>query len=282
MASAAWALAIGGLLHAAVAPRCEMPVEPVYQTAALNDPDDPAIWIGGDTSLIIATDKGTEDDADGNRVDAALVAFRPTGELVQRLPLLRPNNVDVEYGLSVAGQSTDIAVTCERNRASLRVFALRGGGVVEPMVPIDGGGVDAFVGEDDRRCMGVGLYKRPRDGAIFAVLSRKSGPSGSYLWQYQITDVDGDGIIEATRVRAFGAFSGQSEIEAIAVDDAAGVLYYSDEGCCVRKYVADPDAPAASDEILSFGRSGFAEVRALRVMHVHMRCLSTAHNNTRL
>ena len=239
---------------------CHQPIPPVHVTASLNDPDDPAIYFDSahpGSSLVIGTDKGT--DAAG-RADGAIVSFRPSGELVTRVPLLRPNNVDVEYGLLVGGVSTDVAVTCERNRQMLRVFSLPN------LEPIDGGGLPAFEGEpaDDRRCMGVGLFRRPRDGMIYATLSRKSGPSGSYLWQYLLEDSNGDGQVEATRVRQFGEFSGEGEIEAVAVDDTAGLVYYSDEACCIRAYAADPEddeGQAYADELASFGHTGFARDR---------------------
>jgi 3-phytase len=244
---------------------CVQPVQPLHQTDSLNDPDDPAIWLSPESpgaSLIIGTDKGTENDADGSRMNAAVVAFRTTGELVQRIPLLRPNNVDVEYGLSVQGVSTDIAVTCERNRAAIRVYSISGGSAA-PLKAIDNGGIDAFATEpeEDRACMGVGVFKRPGDGAIFALFSRKSGPSSAYIWQYRIQDADGDGVVEVEFARAFGLFSGDGEIEAVAVDDAAGVVYYADEGCCVRSYLADPDTPGAADPLLTFGHDGFAKDR---------------------
>ena len=241
---------------------CFQPIQPVHKTEPLNDPDDPAVWVSPDNpaeSLIVGTDKGA-DGPDGRRVNSSIAAFTTSGSVVARLPLRRPNNVDVEYGLIVGGQSTDIAVTCERERQAIRVFAL------PSMQPIDGGGLPAFLGEaeQERLCMGVGLYKRPHDGAVFAILSRKSGPSGSYLWQYRLSDADGDGVVEAALVRQFGQFSGDGEIEAVAVDDAANRVYYSDEGCCVRAYAADPaddEGQLTADELAAFGHEGFARDR---------------------
>lgn len=100
--------------------------------------------------------------------------------------------------------------------------------------------------------MGIALYRRPADGAVFAIVGRKSGPAQGYLWQYRI---EGS---KATKVREFGAFSGgQSEIEAIAVDDENGYVYYADEDCCIRKWQADPDHPQAGREVATFGREGF-------------------------
>ena len=63
--------------------------------------------------------------------------------------------------------------------------------------------------------------------------------------------------MKATFVRYFGAFSGTGEIEAVAVDDALGYVYYADEGNGIRKYHADPDHRDAASELAHFGRTGF-------------------------
>ncbi len=154
---------------------------------------------------------------------------------------------------------TDIAVATDRDAKKIHVFS------IPDLAPIDGGGVEAFEGEAMRRPMGIALYRRPKDGAIFAVVSRKEGPSGSYLWQYRLED-DGSGKVKMTKVREFGEWSGKNkegegEIEAIAVDDALSYVYYSDELFAIRKYHADPDAPQANKELAYFGTDGFARDR---------------------
>jgi len=136
------------------------------------------------------------------------------------------------------------------------------------MTAVDGGGIEVFVGETLRDPMGVSLYKRASDGAVFAIVGRKSGPSGSYLWQYRLED-DGAGQVKATVVRKFGAYSGKKEIEALVVDDAAGYVYYSDEMAGVRKYAADPDATDAGRELAFFGQTDFArDVEGISVYEV--------------
>jgi len=214
-----------------------------------HDTDDPAIWVNAKDparSLIIGTDKN---------VDGALYAFDLTGKVVRRVGgLKRPNNVDLEYGFKLGGKSVDIVVTTERLGDTIRVFS------APDLLPIDGGPIPVFEGEAERGPMGVALYKRPRDGAIFAVLSRKSGPREGYLWQYRLED-DGRGRVKATKVRAFGAYGGEGEIEAVAVDDALGYVYYTDEWKGVRKYGADPDAVDANRELALFGGDGFTEDR---------------------
>ena len=48
--------------------------------------------------------------------------------------------------------------------------------------------------------MGVSIYRRPSDSALFAIVSRKEGPRQGYLWQYRLED-DGAGRVKATKVR---------------------------------------------------------------------------------
>ena len=201
-----------------------------------NDPDDPAVWrhpTDASQSLILGTNKAAAPDG-------ALYVFGLDGKARQVIGGLdRPNNVDVEGNL---------AVVTERNKQQLRVFRAD---------PVSGrwtgaGAVPLFEGQrgEAALAMGIGLYRRPKDGALFAIVSRKTGPSGRYLWQYRLED---DGTrVTGRKVREFGQFSGgvNNEIEAVAVDDAEGYVYYSDETCCVRKYHADPDrAGAAGAEV---------------------------------
>ena len=105
------------------------------------------------------------------------------------------------------------------------------------------------------------LYRRPRDGAIFAIVAPKEGPRQGYLWQYRLVDAGG-GRVGARFVRRFGNFSAttvreENEIEAVAVDDALGYVYYADEADGIHKWHADPDHADAGRELAHFARSGF-------------------------
>lgn len=210
------------------------------------DSDDPAIWINPTNalgSLIIGTDK----DSDGG-----LYAFDLTGKIVKKLEgIKRPNNVDVAYGFQINGKQIDIAVATERETNKLRIYSL------PDLEPVDNGGIEVFVGEEERGPMGVALYTRPQDQEIFAVVGRKSGPAEGYLWQYKLSDA-GNGKVGAQLVRKFGKYSGKKEIEAIAVDNELGFIYYSDEQTGVRKYYADPDLHDNS-ELALFAQTGFSK-----------------------
>jgi len=227
------------------------PLIPVVVTEpVVHDTDDPAIWINftdPSQSLIIGTDKGGDEEFGGG-----IYVYDLNGKIIHEKSitgLSRLNNVDVEYGLILNGAPTDIAVITERGRNQLRIFSL------PEMDSVDTGGIPVFEEEQFRDPMGIALYKNPETNLIYAIVSRKTGPTdGTYLWQYLLED-DGTGNVKASLVRKFGKFEGGKEIEAIAVDDALGYVYYSDETFGIRKYHADPEK--GDDELALFGTEGF-------------------------
>lgn len=219
-------------------------VKPTIVTEALpHDTDDPAIWIhptDPSKSIIIGTDKDNE---------GALYAFDLKGKILKKsIQLKRPNNVDIAYGLLINGVKVDIAVTTERENGMIRIFRL------PDLEPIDNGGISVFEGQEAAKPMGIALYTRPSDKKIFAIVGRKTGPSETYLWQYEIS---GSGkYAKAKVVRKFGEYSGTKEIEAIAVDNELGTVFYCDEQFGIRKYQADP-ALNNNEELALFGRNQF-------------------------
>ena len=243
-------------------------VKPVLATESVSaDADDPAIWVhptDPTLSLLIGTNKA-------KAPEGGLALFDLNGRLLQTVEGIdRPNNVDVEYGMVLGGTKVDIVVCTERYKSRLRVFAVD---------PLDRRltdvscleGLTVFAGQEGEMaaCMGVALYRRPSDGAIFAIVSRKQGPSGAYLWQYRLSD-DGNGRVRAHQVRQFGNVSAGGEIEAVAVDDELGYVYYADEGYGIRKYHADPEHPDAGTELCVFARDGFTGDReGIAVYNAH-------------
>lgn len=227
-----------------LAPVAANAVKPTVVTEALpHDTDDPSIWIhptDPSKSIIVGTDKDT---------DGALYAFDLKGKIIAKSEVLkRPNNVDIAYGLVIDGKKVDIAVTTERESNKIRIFSL------PDLKAIDNGGISVFDGSALRDPMGIALYTRPSDKKIFAIVGRKSGPSGSYLWQYELS---GNGKFATAKVvRKFGAYSGKKEIEAIAVDNELGTVLYCDEQFGIRKYKADP-ALNDNKELTIFGKTGF-------------------------
>lgn len=228
-------------------------VQPAGRTQPVqDDPDDPAIWVhpaDPARSLIIGTNKV-------QAPNGALVVFALDGRILQTVAGLdRPNNVDVEYGLPLGGRTADIAVATERLKGQLRVFRVSSDGIADVTSP---GNTRVFLDRQGEQAapMGIALYRRPRDGAIFAIVAPKNGPRLGYLAQYRLED-DGAGRVKASFVRYFGSFGGAAEIEAVAVDDSLGFVYYADEGNGIHKYHADPDQPGADRELAHFGQTGF-------------------------
>jgi 3-phytase len=226
-------------------------VKPLYTTEPVEfDTDDPAIWINpadSSQSLIIGTDK----DENGG-----LYVFDLKGKIIKDKTitgLKRPDNVDVAYGLMLGGRKTDIVVTTERMTHKLRIYSL------PDMKAVDNGGIPVYQGQTGamyRDLMGIAMYT-DSSGQIYAIPGRKTGPvDGTYLWQYLLED-DGTGHVKATLKRKFGNYSGKKEIEAIAVDNELGYVYYSDEQYGVRKYYADP--AKGNKELAVFAKEGFTE-----------------------
>ncbi|MEM7379651.1 MAG: phytase [Bacteroidota bacterium] len=215
----------------------------------LHDTDDPAIWVHPENtaqSIIFGTDKDT---------NGAVYAFDINGKIIEEKTirnLKRPNNVDIEYDFVINDSlTTDIIAFTERERNQIRIFS------VPELKPLDNGGVLVFTDEKNpeyRLPMGISLYKSPIDQAVYAVVGRKSGPATGYIYQYKL-ETDGNGSLSAKLVRKLGKFSGNKEIEAIAVDDVNGFIYYADEGVCIRKYHADP--ALGDEEINCFGGEYF-------------------------
>jgi 3-phytase len=232
--------------------RSKLPVLPakVITEESIHDTDDPAIWVNRedpDRSLVFGTDKETE---------GAVYAYDLSGKILEDKTIRgirRPNNVDVEYGLMLKDSTvTDFLVVTERERQQIRIFS------VPDMKPLDRGGFPVFSDEPDpqkRLPMGIAVYKSPNSGNLFVIVGRKSGPESGYLYQYAIRP--GMGHVSLEFVRKFGKFSGAKEIEAIAVDDELGYVYYSDEGVCIRKYHAEPEA--GDQELGCFGGEYFEE-----------------------
>ncbi|MCQ0111616.1 phytase [Zhouia amylolytica] len=243
-----------GLLGILVVVGCEEklpPVAPDVITEKVNyDTDDPAIWINPanpSESVVFGTDKDT---------DGAIYAFDLEGKVIEDMVIrgIRyPNNVDVAYNFRVNDSSmVDIIAFTERERGMLRLFS------VPNMKPLDRGGYPVFEDEENpgfRRPMGISLYKNPDNGLTYAIVSRKNGPKENYLYQYLLY-ADSLGV-HAKLERKFGNFSGIKEIEAIAVDDENGYVYYSDEGVAIRKYHANPEMGAT--ELASFGGEYFKD-----------------------
>lgn len=215
-----------------------------------NDSDDPAIWVNKtnpNESIVFGTDKET---------DGGIYAFDLDGKVIKDKcikNIKRPNNIDLAYDFQLNDSTkTDVIIFTERELQQIRMFS------VPDMTPIDNGGFKVFTDSTKpghNLPMGVALYKSPTTQKLFAIVGRKTGPKKNYLYQYEISSISNK--TSCTLVRKFGDFSEKKEIEAIAVDNELGYIYYSDEQHGVRKYYADPEK--GNKEIALFGGEKFIE-----------------------
>lgn len=231
-----------------VSVREEIIVPDIISENVKYDPDDPAIWvnkINPSQSIVFGTDKGN---------NGAIYAFDLQGKVIKKKTingLNRPNNIDVEYDIYINDSTkVDLLVFTERAKRQIRIFS------IPEMKPLDNGGFKVFEDELDlnlRSPMGLGIYKSWIDGSSYVIVGRKKGPRQGYLYQYQIKSTSSG--LDLRFIRKFGAFSEKKEIEAIAVDDELGMIYYSDETHCVRKYYAEPSK--GNEELACFGQNHF-------------------------
>ncbi len=223
-------------------------IKPLFVTEPVKyDSDDPAIWVNKNNlpgSLILGTDK--------HEGDGAVYAFNLEGKIQRSVRGIdRPNNIDVAYDFVFGTDTTDIAVFTERMKSVIRVMK------IPEMEFIDNGGIPVFEETEYKQPMGLALYTRPEDNKIFAIVSRKENPENNndYLWQYEL--MGSDTAVNGKLVRKFGVYEG-NEVEAVAIDNELGYIYYSDETFGIRKYFADP-GKSNNQELAVFGTEGFED-----------------------
>lgn len=195
-------------------------------TPVASNADDPAIWVHPNDpsqSVIIGTDKG--DSPNGG-----LFVWNMDGSQHQYLSINHPNNVDVRYGMVLSDAYVDIAAATMRNNNEIRIFKIDPQTRTLSDITTDGG---IPVYSDP---YGICLYKRPSDGAMFAIIS-SARHSNNTLWQLLLED-DGTGKVKGTKVREFGTIT--DVMEGMVADDELGYVYISEEGVGVHKHYADP------------------------------------------
>jgi 3-phytase len=216
--------------------------------AVSGDADDPAIWIHPTDpakSLVIGTDKTTN----------YIYVWDMNGQELQRVSVpATPNNGDVRYGMQVGGTPVDIYVVGAESPSRVVVFKIdpvtrtlsditTAGGILTPQV---------------KEPYGVCLYRRARDGAMYAFVNSLGGTNGT-LHQYQLLH-DGAGKVKGVFVRSFGGDVNSNDSEGMVADDQLGYVYISEEACCIRKFYADPDMGDAQLAVFAQG-DGIAQDR---------------------
>jgi 3-phytase len=212
-------------------------VTPSRETTPVNSlddaADDPAVWVhptDPSRSLILGTDKKAGlgvYDLSGNRVD-----FLAEGRL---------NNVDLRDGFVLhGGRSVAIAAATRRDDSTVVFFSIESvsgtsdspaGGKVTRLP----GGVATGLGD----VYGTALYHSRVTGTFYLFACDKSGAARQ--WSLSAAD---DGTVSSKVVREFHI---GGVAEGMVADDEQGVLFVSEEGSALWKYVAEP-TPEGEDE----------------------------------
>jgi 3-phytase len=187
---------------------------------------------------VIGTDKGK---------GGGLYVWNLQGERLQFIPLREINNIDVRQGMLVGGEALDIAVVNLQLTKEMKVYK------IDPATRelVDVTTAEGIKTPELDLPYGLCLYRRPSDGAIFAIASSETGNKAN-LQQYRLFD-DGQGKVKGMHVRTFGDNSIADKVEGLAADDELGYVYASDEAEAVRKYYADPELNK-NEQIIAFAK----------------------------
>ena len=190
--------------------------------------DEVGIWVDRHDpirSVIIGNDKAPM---------GALYVYDLRGNFVHRSPYLNePVGVSVRYDIPLSnGKTVDIVACGLRSTNQVKVFSIDPQTRELSDITTEEGILTGF----ERDTYGLCLYKRLKDGKLFAFVSRKETDN---IHQILLQD-DGKGKIKGTLIREFGLKDQKSFVEGMIADDEYGYLYCSDERNAILKYHADP------------------------------------------
>lgn len=239
---------------------------PINQNA---DADDPAIYVNASDSaksLVLTAVK-----------NAGLRVYDLSGNLLQSVNPgdIRYNNVDLQYGFKLGGQTIDIAIASDRENDQLAIFK------INPNATVDGKYLeeitDSSIGTlfqaapfsppyelSEASAYGLAIYRSPFTNDYYVFVSRAD--TGDVA-QYKLID-KGNGKIGAERVRNFTVTApaefGDVELqtEGMVVDQETGYLYIGQENVGIWKFDAEPNGSNTGkliDQVTSLGGSNLVE-----------------------
>lgn len=213
--------------------------------------DDPAIWVHPQytsQSLIFGTNKkgGLEwYGLDGKRL--GIVA-----------ETMQPNNVDVAYDVRLGERNVDVVgAAMSGSKFGLQLF------VIDAEARSVTAATEApFAVLAGAEPYGSTLYRRVRDGQLFAFVNDRNGRVEQYT-------IDGTGgKFAATLVRSFEV---GGKTEGMVVDEERGLLFVGEEARAVWRYDAEPDAAATPRDrvaVLEVGMPGVvADIEGLTIYY---------------
>ncbi len=208
------------------------------------DADDPAIWVhptDPSQSIVIGSDK-----------ENGLAVYDLSGNEIQFVSGIEPNNVDIRHDFHLGGQLIDLVVSSDRADDSIALHRVDPATrqLVAVGTPISTG-IDIY---------GICLYHSPVSGSWYVfVTSEEAGPVG----QFELTD-NGSGGISGNEVRRFQM---SSTSEGCVADDGLGYLYVTEEDVGIWKYDAEPDGGSHRVSIDEVGPNLEADVEGATIYY---------------
>ena len=151
------------------------------------------------------------------------------GEIVRRAQGQR-------QGVHLGGRTVDVCAVVSRRRSEPRVFTIDPATRKLTLISAARGRM-----EERNRPYGLALYKRPRDGKLYAFVSRLDPGSG--IEQLEVFPVGEKGQVRCRVVRRLGKGHVKSHVEGMVADDEHGFLYASDEEHAVSTTMLGPCSP---------------------------------------
>lgn len=213
-------------------------------TSQRADADDPAIYINATNSadsLVLTSVK-----------NAGLRVYDLSGKLLQEVNPggIRYNNIDLQYGFKLGGESVDIAVASDRGNDKLAIFKINPNGNADGKYLEDitdssiatlfqASPFEPPYSSSSRSAYGLALYRSPKTNDYYVFASRRE--TGD-IAQFKLID-KGNGKIGYERVREFTIPTTEGfepQTEGMVVDQETGFLYIGQEDVGIWKFQAEP------------------------------------------
>ncbi|MCB1110287.1 MAG: phytase [Chlamydiia bacterium] len=164
----------------------------------------------------------------------ALYVYDLQGQIIDRsVHINRPTGVSVRHNIRTTAGTYDVVGCGVRSTNEIKIFAID----PETRKLTDITSPKGIPTGFEKDTYGFCLYKRSKDGQLFAFVTRKGT---DHIHQILLTD-DGTGKIEGKLIRKFGKENMKSFVEGMVADDEYGYLYCSDEDYAILKFYADPN-----------------------------------------
>ena len=235
--------------HNTIAPNGS--VSATFETEPVEDSDDtaddPCVWVhptDPSLSVIIGTDK--------DRHSPGLRVYDLSGAQIYATSNEKANNVDIRYGMELAGEKSDIVTAGLRVSNTLGIYKIDPesralSSVSARQITL---GIEVY---------GSCMYKERTTNTFYAIVNDKEGN----VEQYRLFD-NGSGLVDAELVRTLKL---PGQLEGCVADDILGHLYIGEEEHGIWKYAATPGGSDSGVLIDSIGPHLAADVEGLTLYY---------------